>query len=340
MAGQFWKANNCPFQNRSGRAFLKATFSEKTSISLIRRSFLICIHHFYPLARRFALMAVFVCTAGQTVSFCQWIGKQTDCYEDAIRANPNRPTVSNPAHVTQYGVLELEYGWDHYWLEQGVRQESMSSLLKFGVLCDIELRWTTNPLLSQTDGQGTHRTFGDNWLGTEIRLHRQTKRLPTLAFSYALKLPSASTEDGLGTGKVDHFFTLAASEQAWHLNFDINATQYLIARPNTRGFDLNQQVAIALSRPLHGRLQFSGEFYGNTRLNDTTPGFVSSLWALSYTLLPRLVIDGGFEAGLTSGGPHRHVFAGFTYSIAELYRAGRRRNSRSSREANPASATD
>jgi hypothetical protein len=70
---------------------------------------------------------------------------------------------------------------------------------------------------------------------------------------------------------VDHVFTLAANEQAWHFNVDINATQYLIARPNARGFDLNQQVAIALSRPLHGRLQFSGEVYGNTRLNNATP---------------------------------------------------------------------
>jgi len=48
----------------------------------------------------------------------QWMGKQTGCYADSIIANPNRPTVSNPAHVTQYGVLELEYGWDRLWPEE------------------------------------------------------------------------------------------------------------------------------------------------------------------------------------------------------------------------------
>jgi hypothetical protein len=274
-------------------------------------------------------MALFVCIGGRSVCFSQWIGKQTDCYQDTIAANPNRPTVSNPAHVTQYGVLELEYGWDHYWLKGGVRQASMTGLLKFGMLCDIELRWTITPFLSQTDSQGTHQTFGDNWLGTEVRLHRQTRRVPTMAVSYGLKFPSAATDHGLGTGKFDHFITLAASEHAWHFNFDINLTQYIIARENASGFDQNQQLAIALSRPLHGALQFSGEIYGNTRLNEANPGFVSSLWALSYTVFPRLVIDGGFEAGLTPGGPHRHVFAGFTYSIAELYRAGRRRSQRS-----------
>src|ERR1700739_1753845 len=150
-----------------------------------------------------------ICIAGSEFAFCHWIGKQTGCYQDSIEANPNRPTVSNPAHVTQYGVLELEYGWDHYWLEGDIRQASMTGLLKFGILCDVELRWTTTPLLSQTDSQGTHRTFGDNWLGTEIRLHRQTTTLPTLAFSYAFKLPSATTAGELGTGKVDHAFTVA-----------------------------------------------------------------------------------------------------------------------------------
>lgn len=44
-----------------------------------------------------------------------------------------------------------------------------------------------------------------------------------------------------------------------------------------------------------------------TQLNTITPGFASSLWALTYTVTPRLVIDAGFEAGITSGGPHRHV---------------------------------
>jgi len=43
------------------------------------------------------------------------MGKQTGCYADStaaspIAAHPNRPTVANPADITQYGVLELEYG--------------------------------------------------------------------------------------------------------------------------------------------------------------------------------------------------------------------------------------
>jgi len=74
--------------------------------------------------------------------------------------------------------------------------------------------------------------------------------------------------------------------------------------------DENQQLALAFSRRPHGGLQFTGEIYGETQLNKVTPGFASSLWALTYTVVPRLIIDGGFEGGVSSGGPHRRIFRG------------------------------
>jgi hypothetical protein len=275
---------------------------------------------------RFTTVTLVALLAVSNSAVGQWMGKQTGCYADAIAANPNRPTVSNPANITQYGVLELEYGWDRFWPEEGIRQISLGGLLKFGMFCDIELRWNTTSFLSQTDAGGTHQTFGDNWLGTEIRFHRQTQRLPTMAFGYAFKIPSANTENGLGTGRADHSFTFGASESVAHFNLDFNFTQFLIGRPTVSGFDQNQQLALAFSHAIHGRLQFAGEFYGETQLNQTTPGFASSLWAVTYTVVPRLVIDGGFEAGITSGGPHRHAFVGATYSIANLYHALRKRS--------------
>jgi hypothetical protein len=165
-----------------------------------------------------------------------------------------------------------------------------------------------------------------------MRVYRQTKRVPTLAIAYAIKIPSASTKEGLGTGYVDHAFTFLASKDIARFHFDFNFTQFLIGSPNASGFDKNRQLSLAFSHIIRGRVQFKGEFYGDTRLNETTPGFASSLWALTYTVFPRLVIDSGFEAGLTSGGPHRHAFVGATYSIANLYTACRRSRSRNPTE--------
>lgn len=258
----------------------------------------------------------------------QWFGKQTGCYADSIVANPNRPTVANPADITQYGVLELEYGWDRVWPSRDVHQTSTGGLLKFGLLCDIELRWTTTSFLSDTDHDVSQQGVGDNWLGPQIRIRKQSKLAPTLAFSYAVKIPSASSDQGLGSGRVDHSLTFLVSKDLAHIHFDFNATQFWIGRQGTRGFDLNDQFNLAFSFSIHGPLQFTGEFYGDTELNHNTPEFTSSLWAATFTLSPRLVIDGGFEAGLTGGGPRRHAFAGITYSIANLYPGWHRKKSK------------
>ena len=104
---------------------------------------------------RFVVVTLGACLAASHLAVGQWMGKQTGCYADSIVANPNRPTVANPADITQYGVVELEYGWNRLWPGLGVQQTSVGGLLKFGMLCDVELRWNTTSFLSQTDESGT-----------------------------------------------------------------------------------------------------------------------------------------------------------------------------------------
>jgi hypothetical protein len=255
----------------------------------------------------------------------QFMGRQTGCYNSEIVANPNRPTVANPADITQYGVLELEYGWDRGWLGAGARQSDLVGLLKFGLLCDVELRWNTTNLIALNDEDGNRHGFGDNWFGPQVRIYRQTAHVPSLAFSYAFKVSTASTHKGLGSGHFDHQFTFLASKDLVGTHFDFNASSFLIGRDNASGFDRNFQFNLALSHPLKSKLAVTGEFYGNTELNADTPGFASMLWALTYAISPRLVIDGGIETGLTPGTPQKRVFAGLTYSIANIYSAVKHR---------------
>jgi hypothetical protein len=189
----------------------------------------------------------------------------------------------------------------------------------------VELRWNTTSYVRQTNSSGSVSGIGDNWLGPQIRIYRQTQRVPTIAFGYAVKIPSANSQNGLGSGQVDHALTLLASKDIGGFHFDFNATHFWIGQTGSRGFAQNDEVNLAFSHKIHGKLQFTGELYGDTQLDASNPGFASSLWALTYTITPRLVIDGGFEAGLTSGGPHRHAFVGATYSIGNFYPGWRRK---------------
>jgi hypothetical protein len=61
-------------------------------------------------------------------------------------------------------------------------------------------------------------------------------------------------------------------------------------------------------------------------LDRAVPGFVSTLWALTYTITPRLVVDAGMDVALTPDAPFRkHLVLSFVYSLAELYPRIRRR---------------
>jgi hypothetical protein len=247
------------------------------------------------------------------------MGRQTGCYAPEIVANPNRPTVANPADITQYGVIEGEYGWDRISLGTGARSSDNAGLLKFGLLCDVELRWTNSPLLWENTEAGGQIGTGDNWFGPQIRFYKQTTHVPTLAIAYALKVPTASPSKGFGSGRVDHAITLLESKDILGFHFDFNETYFLIARPEATGFDENVQMNLAFSHSLKGNLGITGEFYGDTALNPSQPGFASTLWALTYAIRPRLVIDGGMDTGLTHGANQKRVFAGVTYSITNIY---------------------
>ncbi|HKF50232.1 MAG TPA: hypothetical protein VKB38_22920 [Terracidiphilus sp.] len=269
-------------------------------------------------SRRRALVLLLVAANLVPSASAQWIGKQTGCLADHIEATPNRPTVSNTAHVTQYGVLEVEYGWDRQWPSYGLRQTSTGGMLKFGMLCDIELAWVNTSFISQVDSSGTFRTPGDNAFGTQIRFHKQDHVVPSMSFAWGIKVPTASTHDGIGSGLVDTQYTFGASEDIHDFTFDFNATRTFAGKPGG-GFDTNQEFALAGSHPVYRTLGISLEAWGDTKLNGDTPAFASSLGALTWTVIPRLVLDSGYEAGITSGGPHRHVFFGIVYSIANLY---------------------
>jgi hypothetical protein len=239
-----------------------------------------------------------------------------------IQANPNRPTVANPADITQYGVLEVEYGYDHVMGLQQERENNLDGLFKFAATCNLEIRWNTNTIQSQTIDGTTQTGFGDNALGFQYRFVHQSKFVPAMAISYLLEFPSASVQKGLGTGKYDHELRFLASKDILGVHFDFNAAYQFFGKPSAGGTDQNAQMNLAFSHPLYKKLQFTGEFYGNMQFNNGAPAFADGLWALTVAVTPRLVLDSGIDHALTSAAPfRRRYFVGVTYSIADIYGA-------------------
>jgi hypothetical protein len=71
---------------------------------------------------------------------------------------------------------------------------------------------------------------------------------------------------------------------------------------------------LSVSHSLTKKLGISGEIWHFTQpfLRSNTVG---NLWALNYNMRENLVLDGGFNRGLTSTSTRWEAFAGFTYLL-------------------------
>jgi hypothetical protein len=228
-----------------------------------------------------------------------------------LTATPNRPTVTNTAETTQFGVLEIEFG-----ISSAARQQSLQGLLKFGLLRDVELDWAGNPW--QHDASVHYVGVGDNNVGLRWRFLHQAKGQPTLTVEYYAKLPTAGPVEG--SGEVDHFFTLLASKDLpKRFHVDANLGYAWLGRPGGGGFDHHWLLTGTLSYSLTKKWQLEMEFSGTTRANALTPAVTQNLWAVTYTPRPRLVLDSAVQFRVTGNVPQVVYLGGFTYSIADLY---------------------
>ena len=232
-----------------------------------------------------------------------------------LTATPNRPTVTNTAEVTQFGVLEIEFG-----ISSAAQQQSVQGLLKFGLLRDVELDWAANPW--QHDASMHYVGVSDNYAGFRWRFLHQAKRQPTLTVEYSVELPTAGPVEG--SGEVDHIVTLLAGKDvSARFHVDANLGYALLGRPGG-GFNHNWLPTGTLTDSLTPKWQLAMEFSGATRANVRTPAVTQNLWAVSYTLRPRLVLDSAVQFRVTGNVPRVIYLGGFTYSIADLYHHHRR----------------
>lgn len=229
--------------------------------------------------------------------------------QDEITAVPNRPTISTPAQPVQPGVLETEWGLDASGSEQDI-----NGLLKFGVSKNFELRVTNDPILADFGTQGV----GDTGVGFKYRFTQDAGHQPSFAFMYMAKLPTAGNV--LGSGEADHAFTFLASKDLGKHHFDFNTALIVLGNPHG-GFDHDVLNALAWSHPVRGKWGVTAEFSGVTSPNAFTSAAAQFLAAATYTARPRLVFDCGMAARITGDIPDATLIAGFTYTIAGLYRS-------------------
>ena len=215
--------------------------------------------------------------------------------QDEIKANPNRPTFANHATTTQDGVLEMEEGVQRT-VDVGVTTYS-PILLKYGVTPTFEVHVAWNGYQF-----GDPHGLTDPQLGIAMLVLPQASYGVDLGFTLNHKFPTSPTS----TGHSDDSLGLLVSKDfgPWHVD-----ANYFV---QTMGKIRQDAKALSLSRTLTDRLQVGAECY------SAAPGCLAALWNVAYAVRPSVVVDCGFDRGLTSTTPRWNLFAGVTWAMRKL----------------------
>ena len=233
---------------------------------------------------------------------------------------PARPTVTNPAEFQKPGVLQLEVGYNANIRAPGTHlQQDMPLALRFAVSRRLLLEFDGDSPSSQSEAGVRTTGAGDSQLGIQVVLHHENEKRPGFSFAYYIKLPTADSIKGLGTGRVDHNFIALVSKKIRGTTVDFNAFYLVSGRTTDNGHASSGQAAFAASHNVKKRAGIQGELSGYSR-NDEQSGALFALAAYTYQIKPRVVIDTGLRFGLTHDAPHNGFFAGLTVGVCDLYK--------------------
>jgi hypothetical protein len=238
---------------------------------------------------------------------------------------PARPTVSNPAEFQKPGVLQLELGFNrNLHATEDSSPWDFPLALRFAVSRRLLVEFDGDSPFAQESGGMRVTGAGDSQLGVQLVLQHErcASPGPGISFAYYIKVPTANSRRGLGTGRVDHNFIVLLSKtygKNGKLTLDVNGTWLLAGRTSNQGHASSAQAAAALSYQITQRWALQAELSGFGR-NDQQSGAMSTLAAVTYQASHRFVIDGGVRAGLTHDAPGLVAFVGMTVGVADLYR--------------------
>lgn len=233
---------------------------------------------------------------------------------------PSRPTESEPAEIPKAGVLQLELGVDAPFDAEEFRNQQTTPLrIRFAAASRLLLAFQMEGAKSQLDPTGRRMTgIGDTELGVQVVTFKNTNSRPAIAFAYYSKLPSASVEKGLGSGRTDHRAVLLVSKEFGNFDLDFNAMYLNVGRKDSARRADGGLGALALSYKFGSHFGVAAELAGQS-LEYMLPRGLYPLVAVTYQVNRRLRFDTGVRFGVGAEAPKVSVLAGFTVGVADLY---------------------
>jgi hypothetical protein len=245
------------------------------------------------------------------LSFLAPLGRAQSGTPSAPEANPGRPTVSTPATLTPVGYLQFENGV--LFAEDSTefsKRIGVGQVTKLSVLPRLELFLQSEPLVISQSKDQTAAHEGDVFAGVQSVLFAGDESRPTVSISYVRRVhTSVAPELDVGTFRQSTSILLSEDIKGFH--FDTNGVLAEQVQGDVRRAQFGQTLSISHSL---GKFTISGEVWHFSQPFDKG-NTVGNLWAVSRALRKNLVVDAGFNHGLTKTSTRWETFVGFTYLL-------------------------
>jgi hypothetical protein len=226
-------------------------------------------------------------------------------------ANPGRPTVSTPATLTPVGYLQFENGV--LFAEDSTEFSNrigIGQVTKLSVLPRLEFFLQSEPLAISQSKDQTAVHEGEVFLGVQSVLFVGDESRPTVSISYVRRV-HASVAPELDVGTFRQSTSILLSEDLRGFHFDTNGIIAEQVQGDVRRAQFGQTLSISHSL---GKFTISGEVWHFSQPFEKA-NTVGNLWAVSRALRKNLVIDAGFNHGLTKSSTRWEATVGFTYLL-------------------------
>jgi hypothetical protein len=234
--------------------------------------------------------------------------------DETPEANPARPTVATPATLTPVGYLQFENGILYAAKSpEFATQLGVNQVTKLTVTPRLQLLLLSEPFTytGQPTGSALSESLpGDVDGGFQAMIIRGGQGRPTVSLSYLRDIYSGPAPNvDIGSFTQSAIVLFSHDQGGFHFDLDGIFSEQVDGRIRRAQFG----QTLSVSHPL-GPFTLAGELWHFTQ-PLTGGNAVGNLWALSYPIRKNLVVDAGFDRGLTSSSTQWEGIAGFTYLL-------------------------
>lgn len=229
-------------------------------------------------------------------------------------ANPGRPTVSTPATLTPVGYVQFETGiLGAEKSGEFSNRTGFEAVAKLSLTRRFEAIVQTEPMVFSDLGNRPDRGPGEVFAGLQAVVQHGEGSRPTISVSYFRRLyASPAPELDTGTNRQSALLLVSFDVKKFHVDTNGIVTEQISDETGAHRAQFGQTLSI--SHPLAGHLSMSGELWHFSQ-PLTKSNAVGLLLAPSYTFNRFLVMDGGFNRGLTSSSTRWEGFIGWTFML-------------------------